>query len=351
VRQRRRKAFEQPDGQRDRFQADQRRERGWEGQQRRQARIRVQQGSKLWCNDREDLEDCEASVQSFDGRAVIQYSRPGRTRVAAQRFRPESAGIQRRQASWNFQNQQRARLSPVRRRSRFQEVGQQHGTKYTGEGARDHSRALRHQHLRRDQLVLDNSGKVKQPFVSFYFTNVPGNVSYISLRRGFEVCAIMEDVYLARKRNVNGGVFSFVRYGNVKDVDKLLKALNNVWFGDCRVVAKVASFDRLGNKNHGEGVKGEGRNNTELDVGCEGVNFHVGAEAVGRGEVVMKAVEGTNLKEGALEHANVGRRVQNVEDDVNQFYIPKYTSSVSDMSWASKGVVVSVLSRDAIPGF
>ena len=58
------------------------------------------------------------------------------------------------------------------------------------------------------------------------------------------MCGIMEDVYLARKRNVNGGAFGFVRYGKVKDVDKLLKALNNVWFGDWKVVAKVVSFGR-----------------------------------------------------------------------------------------------------------
>lgn len=42
----------------------------------------------------------------------------------------------------------------------------------------------------------------------------------------------MVDVYLASKRNVNGGAFGFVRYSKVKDVEKLLKALNNVWFGD-----------------------------------------------------------------------------------------------------------------------
>ena len=202
--------------------------------------------------------------------------------------------------------------------------------------------------------------------MSFYFTNVPENISYISLRRGFEVCGIMEDVYLAKKRYVNGGVFGFVRYGNVKDVDKLLKVLNNVWFGDWRVVAKVASFDRLGNKNYGEGVKGEGDNKKEIDLGGEGVKSHVGrgkyteednftvsesdvgAEAACRGEVVLKAVEGINLKEGAAVYAQVGRKVQNGEDSINQVYIPKYTSSASDMSWASKGVVVSVLSGDAI---
>ena len=42
------------------------------------------------------------------------------------------------------------------------------------------------------------------------------------------MCGVVKDVYLACKRNVNGGVFGFVRYGNVKDVDKLLKAVTNV---------------------------------------------------------------------------------------------------------------------------
>lgn len=92
----------------------------------------------------------------------------------------------------------------------------------------------------------------------FYFTNVPDDISYNCLSQGFEVCGIMEDVYLAKKRNINSGVFGFGRYSKVKDVDKLLKALNNVWFGDCKVVAKVASFDRFGNKKDDVRVIGEG---------------------------------------------------------------------------------------------
>ena len=64
----------------------------------------------------------------------------------------------------------------------------------------------------------------------------------------------LEDVYLARKRNVNGAVFGFVRYAKVKDIEKLLKVVNNVWFGECKMVAKVSSFDRYGNKQ-GEGGK------------------------------------------------------------------------------------------------
>jgi len=213
VRSRRRKALEQTDGQRDRFQEDQWRGRGWEVQQRRQSRARVQPGSELRYSDMEDLEEFEASVQSYDGRAVLQYSRPGRDRVAAQRPQPEHAGFRRRHASRDVQNQQRARPLPVQRRSRSarsREQVQQYD-KHTGEGARVHSSAFHPTLLRRDQLVLDNLGKDKHPFVSFYFTNVPEYISHRSLRRGFEVCGIMEDVYLAWKRNVNRGfLVSFV---------------------------------------------------------------------------------------------------------------------------------------------
>ena len=86
----------------------------------------------------------------------------------------------------------------------------------------------------------DHIGTIHSNFVSFYFTNVPDDITYSSSRQGFEVCGIMEDVYLARKRNVNGAVFGFVCYAKVKDVDKLLRVVNNVWFGDCKMVAKVS---------------------------------------------------------------------------------------------------------------
>jgi len=39
----------------------------------------------------------------------------------------------------------------------------------------------------------------------FLFILPTYDISYKSLRQGFEVCGMMEDVYLARKRNVNGG--------------------------------------------------------------------------------------------------------------------------------------------------
>jgi len=91
-------------------------------------------------------------------------------------------------------------------------------------------------------------------FVTFYFTNFPTQLSNFYLRKGFEVCS---------KRNVYGELFGFVRYSNVCDVGKLLKAVNVVYFGNFRVKAKAARFDRADSKevervcegdNVGEGV-------------------------------------------------------------------------------------------------
>jgi len=170
------------------------------------------------------------------------------------RYRAESLGVQ-----------QRARTSAFRRQSRDRDDPQQQPAQFGGERKDQHSRGQHQHHRHRDSAILVTTGK--QSYVSFYFTNVPEDISYFSLRQGFEVCGMMKDVYLAKKRNLNGGVFGFVRYGNVKDVKKLLKALNNVWFGDYRVVAKVASFDRFGHRRQAVGVEGVADIKKELDVG------------------------------------------------------------------------------------
>jgi hypothetical protein len=58
------------------------------------------------------------------------------------------------------------------------------------------------------------------------------------------LCGILKDVEVPCKRNVNGEMYGFVIFSKVKDVDKLLKAVNVVCFGNFRVRAKVARFDR-----------------------------------------------------------------------------------------------------------
>ncbi|CAJ2657379.1 unnamed protein product [Trifolium pratense] len=88
------------------------------------------------------------------------------------------------------------------------------------------------------------SGSNLKRYVSFYFTNFPAQLPKFYLRKGFEVCGILEDVYVAKKRNKFGQPYGFVKYFNVKNVSKMTNALNNVWFGNFRVKASVAMFDR-----------------------------------------------------------------------------------------------------------
>jgi hypothetical protein len=112
----------------------------------------------------------------------------------------------------------------------------------------------------------------------------------------------MEDVYLARKRNVNGGVFGFVRYSKVKDVEKLLKAINNVWFGDWKVVAKVASFDRFGKEQGVGGMRAEGENIQEGEKSkLEGVKNHEGAKNI-MGVTVVETVGATGKENQIIEN-------------------------------------------------
>jgi hypothetical protein len=96
---------------------------------------------------------------------------------------------------------------------------------------------------KKDQNIEGESAGLKR-YVSFYFTNFPVQLSLFYLRKGFEVCGILEDVYVARKRNKYGQPYGFVRFSNVRDISKLNKALNAVSFGDFRVRARVVRFDR-----------------------------------------------------------------------------------------------------------
>jgi hypothetical protein len=49
-------------------------------------------------------------------------------------------------------------------------------------------------------------------FVTLYITDFPPQATYFILRKGFEVCGILEYVFVANNRNRNGEVYGFVRY-------------------------------------------------------------------------------------------------------------------------------------------
>ncbi|MCI05132.1 RNA recognition motif, partial [Trifolium medium] len=94
--------------------------------------------------------------------------------------------------------------------------------------------------------------------VTFYFTNFPDHVTHFYLRKVFEVCGILEHVFVAKKLNVRGNRYGFVRFSNVWDVTKLLHAINDISFGHLRLWAKVARFDRKNEKGDVKGMRVKG---------------------------------------------------------------------------------------------
>jgi len=144
-------------------------------------------------------------------------------------------------------------------------------------------------------------------FVTFYFTNFSAQISNFYLRKGFEVCGMLEDVVVPSKQNVNGEFYGFVRYAKVKDVGKLLKAVNVVCFRHFRVRAKVARFDRSFVPEGRQDRMGEGE--------------YVGGSEKGRnlgGGMKKHDGEGEKIASGVVNGEVRGSKVVGVEDGVLQ---------------------------------
>jgi hypothetical protein len=231
-------------------------------------------------------------------------------------------------------------------------------------------------------------------YVTFYFTNFPAQLSRFYFRKGFKVCGMLEDVYVPRKRNALGAPYDFIRFSNVRDVSKLSKALNAVYFGHFRVNAKVASFNRSeekdgrrGRRKLGGGNEGEARperkpkphnsaEGSERKGGVDG-NEKAGLIAKERNATVMNTLQkgadpekevrvgevvirlGERKKKvdrtgGPVEddNQNLGVKVlRSVEKEVSgtSVYIRKYSTTVDDVKWAQNGMVASVKSGEAVP--
>jgi hypothetical protein len=149
----------------------------------------------------------------------------------------------------------------------------------------------------------------------------------------------LEEVVVPSRRNGNGEDYVFVRFSKVRDVGKLLKAVNVVCSGNYRVRAKIKRFDRsLGDEGKlerdgakvrevgkssgcGSGVVvekkvGEG-GNMVFSMG-EGMN-HVdeGVKMVSVGEVPIQVREG-KAKGGKGSSSNV----VDVVREVGKFAVP-----------------------------
>jgi len=128
------------------------------------------------------------------------------------------------------------------------------------------------------------------------------------LRKGFEVCGILKEVVVPSRRNAIGEVYGFVCFSKVRDIGKLLKAVNAVCFGSYRVRAKVAHFDRSveveGNSaKEGEDVGGD----VNIKKFVEGVKMTNGNRLRCDGEGANVLTVGEKRKwngKGCTEEAN-----------------------------------------------
>lgn len=148
-------------------------------------------------------------------------------------------------------------------------------------------------------------------FVTFYFTNFPSYLSNFYLQKGLEVCGMLEKVVVPARHNVDGEVYGFVRYSNVRDVCKLLKVVNSVCFGNINIVAKVARFDKAAAREVEKGCVGGGG---AIEVSKEKVKVgEWGLTSVGEG--VVKVVRGSKVVSEGGKDVTVGSMKGSVKGD------------------------------------
>ncbi|PNY07495.1 cysteine-rich receptor-like protein kinase, partial [Trifolium pratense] len=228
-------------------------------------------------------------------------------------------------------------------------------------------------------------------YISFYFSNFPAQLPKFYLRKSFEVCGILEDVYVAKKRNKYGQPYGFVKFSNVKNVSKMTKALNNVWFGNFRVKASVALFDRnvsrVGrrmeiqkaemeqfnvpfskdgkqesirlemSKIEAEGIKLSERHSHREGVSDPRVKMEISApkEGVRVGNIIVelgarkvKSSQKKAQKEGnKLPPEKIEPQADTVKD--RRCLMKSYRTKPADAKWASNGVVATIINGEAVP--
>ncbi|GAU27940.1 hypothetical protein TSUD_146550 [Trifolium subterraneum] len=184
----------------------------------------------------------------------------------------------------------------------------------------------------RHELVgFDSLGSDSKRYVSFYFTNFPAQLSRFYLRKGFEVCGMLEDVYVAKKLNKYGAPYGFVKFSNVRDVNKLSKALNAVYFGHYRVRARVARFDHnVASEERSSGMAKVGHKVGILDSEKEVVNL----VAEGKASVVA-AKSGSDTTDDVR-----------VSDIVVRIGTPQEPTARKD---TQSGLVSTVINGEAVP--
>ncbi|GAU41532.1 hypothetical protein TSUD_140630 [Trifolium subterraneum] len=202
------------------------------------------------------------------------------------------------------------------------------------------------------QVGNDSNTLKAMDSVVFYISNFPEHFLFVDLKKGVEVCGIMEDIYVSRYRNKFGQRFGFVKYLKVRDIFKLKKALNNLYFWDLKLFANVAKYDRFVSENKGE-IKGEGKVRHKHIGGVE--NSREGDESLGewrkkelervKREAICSEEARWKPKEVVIGVENDVRKKEVVEetevkaekDGTPVIGLPwKYLSLKEDVVWASQ---------------
>ncbi|PNX95462.1 putative sulfate transporter, partial [Trifolium pratense] len=239
------------------------------------------------------------------------------------------------------------------------------------------------------------SGSNLKRYVSLYFTNFPAQLPKFYLRKDFEVCGMLEDVFVAKKRNKYGQPYGFVKYSNVRNVSKMTNALNNVWFGHFRVRASMALFERNDSRaskrmetqkskkavmeqvdasllkdekqelsrHEAPIIREEGLKPSERHSQCESVRvprvekeLSVPTEGVRVGDIVVGL--GARKVQLAQKKAQQERNMLPTEKNKPQavtgtdcgFFMKSYRTKSVDVEWARNGVVATIINGEAFGG-
>ncbi|WJX94029.1 hypothetical protein P8452_75494 [Trifolium repens] len=189
-------------------------------------------------------------------------------------------------------------------------------------------------------------------YVSFYFTNFPTQLSIFYLRKGFEVCGMLEDVYVSNKRNRFGEPYGFVRFSNVKDEEEqvgLPKGIEERKNGNHSPTRQVTPKDGdPGSKETTPKVTSGGVGAPRLEKEVPGVQV---------GDIVVPL--GNRKTPGArIEGIQHGEEQPPKDPDVpavvakgweSRVFLRKYRSKPDDVQWAQNGIVATVINGEAVP--
>ncbi|KAK2643838.1 hypothetical protein Ddye_019033 [Dipteronia dyeriana] len=79
--------------------------------------------------------------------------------------------------------------------------------------------------------------------VSIFIGNLNPEIDSMGLWGIFKVFGKVRDVYLSSKKNFNGSVFAFIRFGTLEEAGKVAKNVNGMHVYGRPIVAKVATYD------------------------------------------------------------------------------------------------------------